>query len=78
MGQIVSPETLVFNLKETPVNYPKEDNFNIMNHGESLKLNIYKMFQFVETTGFATKEVDTDIVGSSLFLLILFHGDSCK
>jgi hypothetical protein len=39
MGQTVSPETLVFYLNQTPSNYPKEDNFNTMNHGESLKLN---------------------------------------
>jgi hypothetical protein len=35
MGQIV-PETLVFNLNQ---NYPKEDNFNTLNHGESLIFN---------------------------------------
>jgi hypothetical protein len=28
MGQIVVPETLVFNLNQTPGNYPREDNFN--------------------------------------------------
>ena len=39
MGQIVSSETLVFNLNQTPGNYPKEDNFNTVNHGESLKFN---------------------------------------
>jgi hypothetical protein len=39
MGQIVRPETLVFNLNQTPDNYPKEDNFNTVNHGESLKFN---------------------------------------
>jgi hypothetical protein len=39
MGQIVGPETLVFNLNQTPDNYPKEDNLNTMNHGESLKFN---------------------------------------
>ena len=27
MGQTVSPETLVFNLNQTPGSYPKEDNF---------------------------------------------------
>ena len=26
IGQTVSPETLVFNLNQTPGNYPKEDN----------------------------------------------------
>jgi hypothetical protein len=40
MGQIVSPETLVFNLNQTPGNYPKEDKFNRVNHGESLKFNV--------------------------------------
>jgi hypothetical protein len=39
MGQTVSPETLVFNLNQTPSTYPKEDNLNILNHGESLKFN---------------------------------------
>jgi hypothetical protein len=28
MGQIVGPEMLVFNLNQTPDNYPKEDNFS--------------------------------------------------
>jgi hypothetical protein len=28
MGQIVGPETLVFNLNQTPGNYPKEYNLN--------------------------------------------------
>jgi hypothetical protein len=42
MGQTVSSETLVFNLNQTPGNCPKEDNFNTMNHGESLKLNMEK------------------------------------
>jgi hypothetical protein len=32
MGQIVSPETLVFNLNQTPGNDPKEDNFNSMKY----------------------------------------------
>jgi hypothetical protein len=39
MGQTVSSETLVFNLDQTPGNYPKEDDFKTMNHGESLKFN---------------------------------------
>jgi hypothetical protein len=39
MGQIVSPETLVSNLNQTPGNYPREENFNTMNHGESLTFN---------------------------------------
>jgi hypothetical protein len=30
MAQTVSPETLVFNLNQTPGSYPKEDNFNKM------------------------------------------------
>jgi hypothetical protein len=30
MGQIVGPETLVFNLNQTPGNYPKEDNLNTL------------------------------------------------
>jgi hypothetical protein len=38
MGQIVSPETLVFNPNQTPGNYPKEGKLNTPNHGESLKL----------------------------------------
>jgi hypothetical protein len=29
-GKTVSPETLVFNLNQTPGNYPKEDNFNTL------------------------------------------------
>jgi hypothetical protein len=37
MGQIVSSKTLVFNLNQTPGNYRKEDNFDTMNHGQSLK-----------------------------------------
>jgi hypothetical protein len=28
MEKIVSPETLVFNLNQTPGNYPKQDNLN--------------------------------------------------
>ena len=40
MGQIVSPETLVFNLNQTLGNYAKEDNLNTLNHGESLKFNM--------------------------------------
>jgi hypothetical protein len=40
MGQTVGPETLIFNLNQTPGNYPKEDNLYTMNHGESLKFNI--------------------------------------
>ena len=39
MEQIVGPETLVFNLNQTPSNYPKEYNLNTVNHGESLKFN---------------------------------------
>jgi hypothetical protein len=41
-GQIVGPETLVFNLNQTPGNYLKEDNLNSVNHSESLKFNINK------------------------------------
>jgi hypothetical protein len=37
MGQIIGPETLVFNLNHTPDNYPKEDNLNVLNHSETLK-----------------------------------------
>jgi hypothetical protein len=40
MGQIIGPETLVLNLNQTPGNYPKEDNLNTANHGESLKFNM--------------------------------------
>jgi hypothetical protein len=40
MGQIESPETLVFNLNQTLGNYPEEYNFNKMNHSESLKFNM--------------------------------------
>jgi hypothetical protein len=40
MIQIVGPETMVFNLNQTPGNYPKEDNLNTVNHDESLKFNI--------------------------------------
>jgi hypothetical protein len=39
MREIVSSETLVFSLNQRPGNYPKEDNFNTLNHGESLKFN---------------------------------------
>jgi hypothetical protein len=28
MGQIVTPETLIFNLNQTPGNYPEKDNLN--------------------------------------------------
>jgi hypothetical protein len=30
MEQIVGPETLVFNLNQTPGNYPKEENLKII------------------------------------------------
>ena len=39
MGQTVSPKTFVFNLNQTPGNYQKEHNLNIVNHDESLKFN---------------------------------------
>jgi hypothetical protein len=39
MRQIVGPEALGFNLNQTPGIYPKEDNLNTVNHGESLKFN---------------------------------------
>jgi hypothetical protein len=46
MGQIAGPETLVFNLNQTPSNYPKEDNSTTLNQGESLKFNKrYSVFQ---------------------------------
>ena len=38
MGQIVGPETLVFNLNQTPGNYPKAHNLNAVNRGESLEI----------------------------------------
>jgi hypothetical protein len=45
MEQIVNPETLVFfNLNQTPSNYPKEDKFSTMNHGESLKFNTLSQY----------------------------------
>ena len=37
MEQIVGPETLVFNLNQTPGNYTKEDNLNTV----VLKLQFY-------------------------------------
>jgi hypothetical protein len=39
MGQITGLETLVFNLNQMPGNYPKEENLNTVNHGESFKFN---------------------------------------
>ena len=39
MGQIIGLETLDFNLNQTPDNYPKEENLNTVNHGESLQFN---------------------------------------
>ena len=39
MGQIVVPKRWFLIVNQTPGNYTKEDNFNTMNHGESLKFN---------------------------------------
>jgi hypothetical protein len=50
MGQIIGPETLVFNLNQTPGNYPKEDNLNRVNHGESLKFNKWNSITTTTTT----------------------------
>jgi hypothetical protein len=50
MGQIVSPETLLFNLNQTPGNYTKKDNLNTMNHGESLKFNTKQSSLILELT----------------------------
>jgi hypothetical protein len=47
MGQIVGPELLVFNLNQTPGNYPKEDNLNKVNHDERLKFNISLPFYVI-------------------------------
>jgi hypothetical protein len=53
IGQIVGHETLVFNLNQTPGNYLKEDNLNMMNHGESLKIQpMLKVFLPVVTSGY--------------------------
>jgi hypothetical protein len=62
MGQIVGPETLVFNLNQTPGNYPKEDNLNTLKHGESLKFNkIYVLcYNFAtHTAGFSRHVLNT-------------------
>jgi hypothetical protein len=40
MGQTVGPETSVFDLNQKTGNYPKKDDLNAVNHGESLKFNL--------------------------------------
>jgi hypothetical protein len=43
MGRTGDPETLVFNLKQTPGNYPKEDNLNTRWNVEQLLWNQYSL-----------------------------------
>ena len=63
MGQIVRPETLVFNPNQTSCNYPKEDNLNTLKHGERLKFNndmyvlLYTADKFHSTLCMSSKSV---------------------
>jgi hypothetical protein len=47
MRQIVGSEMLVFDLNQTPGNYPKDDNLNTLNHDEMLKFNTVRKVIFL-------------------------------